>query len=202
MKSNHQVWVKLLRSTTQNNMAEDINIRSCVYEPWSNNKWDWLYKQKLMKIWHCRSLMKNVDSSGIWTRTFGIQVRALPVELYKLTSNPCGLDSSRDRAADRYPEGASSNPARVNIFKLTSAVSDYHQKFLFTYISKDDSETGCIIVPLLVQKSESRDYEFLGLNIRSPTDSQLNLLSSNGPTIFEDLVVSAKFWSFLTTRRP
>ena len=38
----------------------------------------------------------------------------------------------RYAAADRYPEGASSNPARVNIFQLTSAVSDYHEKFLYT----------------------------------------------------------------------
>ena len=39
-------------------------------------------------------------------------------------------------------EGASSNPARVNTFELTSAVSDYHEKnFLFMYISEDDSET-------------------------------------------------------------
>ena len=28
----------------------------------------------------------------------------------------------------RYPEGASSNPARVNVFQLTSAESDYHKK--------------------------------------------------------------------------
>ena len=40
----------------------------------------------------------------------------------KLASNPCELDSSTGRAADRYPEDASSNPARVNIFRLTSAV--------------------------------------------------------------------------------
>ena len=46
-------------------------------------------------------------------------------------SNPCGLDSSTGRAAD--PEGASLNPARVNIFQLTSAVLDYHEKFLFRY---------------------------------------------------------------------
>ena len=44
--------------------------------------------------------------------------------LVKLASNPCGLDSSTGRAADRYPEDASSNPARVNIFQQTSAVSD------------------------------------------------------------------------------
>ena len=42
-------------------------------------------------------------------------------------SNPCGLDSSTGRAADRYSEGASSNPVRVNTFQLTSAVSDYHE---------------------------------------------------------------------------
>ena len=58
----------------------------------------------------------------------------------KLASSPCGLDSSTDRAADRYPESASSNPPRVNIFRLTSSVSDCHEKFLFTYISEDDSE--------------------------------------------------------------
>ena len=28
-----------------------------------------------MIIWHCRSQLKNVDSSGIWTRTFGTPVR-------------------------------------------------------------------------------------------------------------------------------
>ena len=62
----------------------------------------------------------------------------------KLASNPCGLDSSTGRAADRYSEGASSNPARVNIFQLTLSVSDYHEKFLFVYISEDDSEIkGC-----------------------------------------------------------
>ena len=35
---------------------------------------------------------------------------------------------------------ASSNPARVNIFQSISAASDYHEKFLFIYISEDDSE--------------------------------------------------------------
>ena len=33
-----------------------------------------------------------------------------------------------------------SNPVRVNIFQLTSAVSDYHENVLFMYISEDDSE--------------------------------------------------------------
>ena len=32
-----------------------------------------------------------------------------------------------------YPEGASLNPAPVSIFLLISAVSDYHEKFLFMY---------------------------------------------------------------------
>ena len=49
----------------------------------------------------------------------------------KLASDPCGLVRSTGRAADQYLEDASSNPARVNIFELTSAVSDYHEKFLF-----------------------------------------------------------------------
>ena len=44
-----------------------------------------------------------------------------------------GLDSSTRRVAGRYPEGASSNPARINIFQSTPAVSDYHEKFLFKY---------------------------------------------------------------------
>ena len=47
---------------------------------------------------------------------------------------------ARGRAADWYPESASSNPARVNIWQLTSAVLDYHEKFLFVYIYEDDSE--------------------------------------------------------------
>ena len=41
----------------------------------------------------------------------------------------------------RYLESASSNPARVKVFQLTSAVSDYHEKILVIYISADDSET-------------------------------------------------------------
>ena len=64
--------------------------------------------------------------------------------LIKLPSTPCGLDSSTGRAMDRYPECASSNPARVNIFQLISAASDYHGKFFFMYISEDDSETYSI----------------------------------------------------------
>ena len=56
-------------------------------------------------------------------------------------SNSCRLDSSTGRAADKYPEGVSSNPARVNIFQLTSAVSDYHgEKKVCSCISEDDSE--------------------------------------------------------------
>ena len=43
------------------------------------------------------------------------------------------LDGSTGRAVDRYPKGANSNPARVNGFQLTSAVSDYHVKLLFMY---------------------------------------------------------------------
>ena len=52
----------------------------------------------------------------------------------KLASNPCGLDSPTGRAADRYPEGASSNPVRVNIFQLPSTVPDYHENFLFMFL--------------------------------------------------------------------
>ena len=47
-----------------------------------------------------------------------------------LASNPCELDNSTGRAVDRYPEGASPSSARVNIFQLTSALSDYHETFL------------------------------------------------------------------------
>ena len=67
----------------------------------------------------------------------------------KLASNPHGLDSSTRRASDWYPEGVSSNPAWVNIFQLTLAVSDYHEKFLFMYISEDDSEIECFWLQLL-----------------------------------------------------
>ena len=48
----------------------------------------------------------------------------------KLASKHCGLDGSTCSAADGYPESESSNPARVNVFQLTSEVSDYHEKFL------------------------------------------------------------------------
>ena len=57
--------------------------------------------------------------------------------------NVTGLETFHDNLTlptDRYPESASSNPARVNIFQFTSAVSDYHEKFLFMYISEDDYE--------------------------------------------------------------
>ena len=53
---------------------------------------------------------------------------------------PLGLNSSTGRETDLYPERASLNPIRVNTFQLTLAVSDYHEKFLFTYISEDDSK--------------------------------------------------------------
>ena len=54
----------------------------------------------------------------------------LTLKNLELASNPCGLDSSAGRAADRYPEGASSNCTRVNILQLTSVVSDYYEKKL------------------------------------------------------------------------
>ena len=60
------------------------------------------------------------------------------------------------RAADRYPKGASSNSARVNIFQLTSSVSDYHEKFLFEYSSEDDSEIDLITVFKVFRPSCSR----------------------------------------------
>ena len=41
---------------------------------------------------------------------------------------------------EQYPKNVSSNPAQVNIFQLTLAVSDYHEKFFFMYISDNDSE--------------------------------------------------------------
>ena len=52
---------------------------------------------------------------------------------------PLGLDSSKDRAVGQYQKGVSSNHAQVNIFQSTSTVSDHHEKFLFMYISEDDS---------------------------------------------------------------
>ena len=84
----------------------------------------------------CRCTKKDKGSS--WSVKLSREY-LVHVSWIKLASNPCGLDSSRGRTAGRYPEGASSNPARVNIFQLTSAVLDY-EKFLFMYISEDDSE--------------------------------------------------------------
>ena len=34
-----------------------------------------MHRQFFMIIWHCRSQLKNVDSGGIWSRTFGILAR-------------------------------------------------------------------------------------------------------------------------------
>ena len=51
---------------------------------------------------------------------------------------------------DRYPEGASSNRARVNIFQSTLAVSDYHEKFRFMYISMDDSGINTFCLRILL----------------------------------------------------
>ena len=59
--------------------------------------------------------------------------RALELD-NKHASNSCGLDSSTGRVADRYPENASSNPARVSIFQLTLAVSDYNEKLIQGYV--------------------------------------------------------------------
>ena len=44
--------------------------------------------------------------------------------------------------ADWYPEGGSSNLARVNIFQLTSAVSDYHKKKKIKKRLSDTCEFG------------------------------------------------------------
>ena len=66
-----------------------------------------------------------------WTSVKLSQEYLVHLSWIKLASNPRGLDSSSGRAADRNPEGASSNTARVKIFQLTSAVSDCHEKFLF-----------------------------------------------------------------------
>ena len=60
----------------------------------------------------------------LWNESFTInprcrsQVKKLTVHLnwIKVASSPCGLDSSTGREPDRYPEGASSNPAWVNFF--------------------------------------------------------------------------------------
>ena len=54
---------------------------------------------------------------------------------------------------DRYSEGASSNPVQVNIFQLTSAMSDYHEKLSvhvsLKMIPKQSSLVGCEIIPQL-----------------------------------------------------
>ena len=45
-----------------------------------------------------------------------------------ISESPSEIYMNRKRAADRYPKGAGLNPARVNIFQLTSVGSDYHKK--------------------------------------------------------------------------
>ena len=59
---------------------------------------------------HCTSIL--MDSVKL-SREYLVHLNWI-----KLASNPCGLDSSTGRAADRYSEGASSNPAQVNIFRV------------------------------------------------------------------------------------
>ena len=52
-------------------------------------------------------------------RTFCVpNLMSMSKVLYSISESSSGYYE----AADRYPEGASSNPARVNIFQLTSAV--------------------------------------------------------------------------------
>ena len=60
-----------------------------------------------------------------------------------LASNPCRLDSSTGQVADRYPEGANSNPTLVNIFQLTSTVSEYHEKY-FGFLNKSKARTNTV----------------------------------------------------------
>ena len=55
-------------------------------------------------------------------------------------SNLSAQDSSAGEAAEQYHKSVSSNPTQVYILQLTLAVSDYHENFLFLYISEDDSE--------------------------------------------------------------
>ena len=81
-----------------------------------------IHEHKLFTTWHCRSQLKNVDSSGISTRTFGIPVcrsTCWAIESTWIWKRVLSNLSARDILA------------RFNIFQLTSAVSDYHEKFLF-----------------------------------------------------------------------
>ena len=63
--------------------------------------------------------------TGFELASLGYRSAALPVEL----SNPQGLVASFYQTY-----------VHRDIFQLTSAVSDYRKKFLFLYISEDDSE--------------------------------------------------------------
>ena len=82
----------------------------------------WLY-------WIFKHIVQLQNETSQLTYTAEVNWKKLSREYFsalkldkKLSSNPCGLDNSTGRVADQYPKGASSNPAWVNIFQLTSAV--------------------------------------------------------------------------------
>ena len=56
------------------------------------------------------------------------------------TSNRYGLDSSTGRAADRYPEDASSNPRSSQHFSVDFGSVRLSRKNFSAWISEDDSE--------------------------------------------------------------
>ena len=100
---------------------------------WNLGRFEHKGKRETVACCLPREVRETVTWKGHYTRNLDNQTTRLDsvklsqeylVQLnwIKLASNPCRLDSSTGRTADLYPEGANSNPARVNIFQLTSAV--------------------------------------------------------------------------------
>ena len=91
-------------------------------------------KQRSYWLYRDQDLSRNREMFGEMGRfefaPSGYRSAALPVQL----SSPQGLEASFIQFK------CARDPAGVNIFQLTSAVSDYHEKFLFMYISEDNSE--------------------------------------------------------------
>ena len=100
---------------------------------------------------------KNVDSSGIWTRTFGRPVRPLYLLSYRV--HRVRDEFLSNLSGREYPEGASSNPARANIFQLTSTVSDYHEKIsvrsmTWKYAFKTHHRNLSVLLSIFPQKKK------------------------------------------------
>ena len=94
-----------------------------------------------MIIWHCQSQLKNVDSSGIWTHTFGMPVRRSTCWAIE----PTGIGGefiiqlkctrySRNNLTLIHERMCSVSILFQNYPQLTSGVSDYHENFQFMFL--------------------------------------------------------------------